>query len=71
MSTMISFLFIGIIFAIIDLVPLYKEQQWIYFCLYAFLLIAIIILAVLLDLHIKIPISAEPLERIIKYIFGL
>jgi hypothetical protein len=71
MSTILSVILVGFIFAIIDLVPLYKEEQWVSFFLYVTLLGIALIIGILLDFKVVIPSPAEPIKKIVSFIFGL
>ncbi|NLM74515.1 MAG: hypothetical protein GX187_00260 [Clostridiaceae bacterium] len=55
---------------IIDLIPIYRDQQWKAFFVYCFFLTIFLILAVLMEYNVKIPSPAEPIRSIVSFIFG-
>lgn len=71
MPISVTVIFLSIIFILIDIVPLYREQQWKIFFLYAALLGVTITLSLLMDFDIDIPSPADPLKKIISVIWGL
>ncbi|MGI6123174.1 MAG: hypothetical protein ACOYIG_03150 [Acetivibrionales bacterium] len=71
MATIISATFLILIFIILDLVPLYQDEQWVSFFLSVSLFIVSLILAVLIGLNVDIPSPAEYIEKIITFIYGL
>jgi len=66
-----SVIIIGSIFIIIDLIPIYKNEEWMNFFLSASLLVVALILAVLMDLKIEIPNPSDYIEKIVTFVFGL
>lgn len=60
-----------IIFIVIDLVPLYREKQWMSFWLYTVMTIIILILSTMMAFNIKIPSPSGPLKKIITAIWRL
>ncbi len=56
---------------LIDLIPLYKQQEWKAFFIYSFLLGVILVIAVLVDFNIEVPSPSKPTKNIISFIFGL
>lgn len=58
MIAVLSVIFLSIIFVIIDLIPLYQNEEWVSFFLSVSLLVVALILAVLIELKIEIPIPS-------------
>lgn len=52
MIAVLSVIFLSIIFVIIDLIPLYQNEEWVSFFLSVSLLVVALILAVLIELKI-------------------
>lgn len=71
MACFISIFLITIVFVFIDLIPLYKERQWMSLWVYTTMLVLIFLIAVLMVLDIKIPSPSGPLKKIITTIWGL
>lgn len=71
MIAVLSVIFLSIIFVIIDLIPLYQNEEWVSFFLSVSLLVIALILAVLIELKIEIPIPSDYIERIVTFIFGI
>lgn len=71
MIAVLSVIFLSIIFVIIDLIPLYQNEEWVSFFLSVSLLVVALILAVLIELKIEIPIPSDYIERIVTFIFGI
>lgn len=71
MITTLNVVIIGLVFVIIDLIPMYQNKEWISFFLSVSLLIISLILVVLIDLKVKIPSPSEYIEKIVTFIFGL
>jgi hypothetical protein len=71
MITTLNVVIIGLVFVIIDLIPMYQNKEWMTFFLSASLLVVALILAVLMDLKIKIPNPSDYIEKIVTFIFGL
>lgn len=60
-----------IIFICIDIIPIYRNKQWMEFWIYLPLIAATYALVVILALGIKIPSPAGPLKKIVSLIWGL
>lgn len=71
MLTTLLVVIIGFIFIIIDLIPLYQNEEWVSFFLYGSLIVIALTTAVLLDLRIDIPSPTQPIGKIVTFIFGL
>ncbi|NLO99309.1 MAG: hypothetical protein GX386_03330 [Clostridiaceae bacterium] len=71
MITTLNVVIIGLVFVIIDLIPMYQNKEWISFFLSVSLLIISLILVVLIDLKVKIPSPSDYIEKIVTFIFGL
>jgi hypothetical protein len=71
MIAVLSVIFLSIIFVIIDLIPLYQNEEWVSFFLSVSLLVVALILAVLIELKIEIPIPSDYIERVVTFIFGI
>lgn len=71
MIAVLSVIFLSIIFIIIDLIPLYQNEEWVSFFLSVSLLVVALILAVLIELKIEIPIPSDYIERVVTFIFGI
>lgn len=71
MYNALSVVIIGSIFIIIELIPIYKNEEWMTFFLSASLLVVALILAVLMDLKIEIPNPSDYIEKIVTFVFGL
>ena len=59
------------IFVIIDLIPQYKNEEWVSFFLSGSLFLTALIIAVFMDLDVEIPTTTEPIRKIVTFIFGL
>lgn len=55
---------------LIDLVPLYRRQEWKTFFVYSFIIVIILVLAVLSDYNIVIPSPSKLTKDIVSFIFG-
>ncbi len=71
MYNALSVVVIGSIFIIIELIPIYKNEEWMTFFLSVSLLVVALILAVLMDLKIEIPNPSDYIEKIVTFVFGL
>jgi hypothetical protein len=71
MLLILVFTVIVVAFILLELIPIYQKKQKRLFRVYASMLAAEYILAVLLSLGVKIPSPAEPIKRIVSMIFGL
>ncbi len=71
MITTLNVVIIGLVFVIIDLIPMYQNKEWISFFLSVSLLVIALILVVLIDLKVKIPSPSDYIEKIVTFIFGL
>lgn len=67
----ISVILIGSFLILVDLVPLYKRQEWKTFFVYSFILAVILALAVVSDYNIEIPNPTKLTEKIASFIFGI
>lgn len=70
MLVTVIFVIVGFIFGAIDLVPLYKNEQWVSFFLYITLLATGLVIAVLWDFGVAIPSPAEPIKKAVEFILG-
>ena len=59
------------IFVTIDLIPQYKNEEWVSFFLSGSLFLTALIIAVFMDLDVEIPTTTEPIRKIVTFIFGL
>lgn len=71
MLTTVSVVIVGFIFVIIDLIPLYQNEEWGSFFLSGSLFASALIIAVLIDLKVEIPSPAEPIKKIVTFIIGV
>lgn len=70
MVTFVILLFTIIVFIFIDLVPLYKQQQWMSFWVYTIFMAIALALAVMIELKIDIPSPAVPIKNFVTALFG-
>jgi len=70
MYVTISVIFLSVIFVIIDLIPLYRKEEWSAFFLYGTLLVLSMVLAVLMDMRVEMPNPTEPLKKIVEFFIG-
>lgn len=59
------------IFVTIDLIPQYKNEEWVSFFLSGSLFLTALIIAVFMDLDVEIPTTTEPIRKIVTFIFVL
>lgn len=59
------------ILIIFDLTPIYLNKQWKKFWIYSIMVAVSYVVQVLLILDIKLPTPADPIERMVVFIFGL
>ncbi|NLM72665.1 MAG: hypothetical protein GX184_01340 [Clostridiaceae bacterium] len=67
----ISTIIISAALILIDLVPLYKQQEWKIFFIYSFFLLFIVVLGLLADFNVEIPSPSKPTKDLVSLIFGL
>lgn len=67
----ISAIIISAALILIDLVPLYKQQEWKIFFIYSFFLLFIVVLGLLADFNVEIPSPSKPTKDLVSLIFGL
>lgn len=63
--------FIIILFILIDLIPVYKEKQWLIFWAYTLLTLVVFISALLIELDVKMPTPAPLIKKVVTAIWGL
>lgn len=62
---------INLLFIIFDLVPLYEKKKLKVFWIYLIMIITAYIVHMLDTVGVKIPSPAEPIKKIVTYIWGL
>ncbi|NLO92872.1 MAG: hypothetical protein GX389_01275 [Clostridiaceae bacterium] len=67
----LTFTIFGSIFAKKDLVPLYKNEEWVGFFLYLALLCLGLTIAILSDFKVQIPNPIDPIRKLIEFILGI
>lgn len=65
-----SILIIGSMFVIMDLIPLYRNEEWAGFFLSGTLLLFSLILGLIMDLRVEVPSPADVMQKIITFIIG-
>ncbi len=63
--------FIIILFILIDLIPVYKEKQWLIFWAYTLLTLSVFISTLLIELDVKMPTPAPLIKKVVTAIWGL
>jgi len=70
MYVTLSVIVVGTFFVFIDLIPLYRREEWVSFFLYGSMLLLALIIAFLLDQRIDLPSPADPIKNIVALITG-
>lgn len=60
-----------IILIIFDLTPIYLNKQWKVLGVYLTMLVVSYVIQVLLIFDVKVPTPADPIKRIVVFVFGL
>lgn len=71
MTTFIMVIIICVGMIIVDVIPLYKNQQWLSFFVYLGLLTVAIVVAITMDVCFQMPCPADWFKKIIILIWGL
>lgn len=71
MIFLIALTFIIILFIFIDLVPVFKEKQWLIFWIYTLLTLVVFVSALLIELDVKMPTPAPLMKKVVTAIWGL
>lgn len=58
-------------FVIFDLIPIFQQKQFKAFWVYIILISFSYILSLLLVIDIKLPSPAEPLKKLVSFVFGI
>lgn len=58
-------------FVIFDLIPIFQQKQFKAFWVYIVLISFSYVLSLLLVIDIKLPSPAEPLKKLVSFVFGL
>lgn len=59
------------ILILFDLTPIYLKKQWKLFWIYSIMVVVSYMIQVLLILDVKLPTPADPLERMVVFVFRL
>lgn len=70
MFVTLNVIIVSVIFVIIDLIPLYRKEEWVSFFMYGTILAFAIVIAVLMDLRIDVPSPSEPIKSIVMFFLG-
>jgi hypothetical protein len=71
MIFIIALTFIIVLFILIDLVPVFKQKQWLIFWVYTILTAIVYVSALLIVVDIKIPSPAPLIKEIVTKVWGL
>lgn len=71
MTTFAVVIVICVVLIMIDVIPLYQNQQWLSFFVYISLLVIAVVISILLDRSFNVPSPADFIEKIIIFVWGL